>query len=188
MNYLALAATMLSTSTVVVKSFTPRCLGHPAARYARFSFQRAMSTPTIPEYGTPSYGLTKKLQDGISFNDAMNKVTDSLKQNGFGVLTEIDMRATMKKKLDVDLGRPYTILGACSPKLSLRALQQSPAVGLFLPCNVAIAEDPDGRVVVSIINPEAMFSIAKQDAEGQTGVEELAKDVQEIMEKVIESL
>jgi uncharacterized protein (DUF302 family) len=158
---------------------------------------------SLPEYGNPTYGLTKKLPSGITFPEAITKVTDALKENGFGVLTEIDMRATMQKKLNVDLGRPYTILGACNPKLALKALQDAPAVGLFLPCNVAVLEDPDGRMVVSIVSPEEMFSIAAKDNHvstgggkssnissnnGSSGVEDLAKEVQEIMTKVISSL
>lgn len=142
----------------------------------------------LPAYGTPSYGLTKKLPSGTTFPQAVTQVTEALKQNGFGVLTEIDMRATMQKKLNVDLGRPYTILGACNPKLALNALQSSPAVGLFLPCNVAVLEDPDGSMVVSIVSPEEMFSIAAKEDGTSSGVESLAKEVQEIMNKVISSL
>jgi uncharacterized protein (DUF302 family) len=161
---------------------------------------------SLPEYGNPTYGLTKKLSSGITYPEAITKVTNALKEHGFGVLTEIDMRATMQKKLNVDLGRPYTILGACNPKLALNALQNSPAVGLFLPCNVAVLEDPDGRMVVSIVSPEEMFSIAAKDDTSSNapvsagggggsspsssggGVEALAKEVQDIMKKVIGSL
>mmetsp|Transcript_5471 Transcript_5471/g.10420 ORF Transcript_5471/g.10420 Transcript_5471/m.10420 type:complete len:173 (+) Transcript_5471:245-763(+) len=151
------------------------------------------SSPALPEYGNPNYGLTKKLASGITFPEAIAKVTDALKVNGFGILTEIDLCATMQKKLNVDIGRPYTILGACNPKLALRALQNTPAVGLFLPCNVAVLEDPDGRMVVSIVSPEEMFSIAAttKDENGSSlagGVEVLAKEVQEIMVKVIAGL
>lgn len=141
------------------------------------------ATSMLPEYGTPTYGMTKKFPSGVAFDEAVDKVTADLKEHGFGVLTEIDMRATMSKKLDVDLGRPYKILGACNPKLALGALQASPSVGLFLPCNVAVAEDPDGRIVVSVISPKAMFAVADDP-----GVEPLAKEVQEIMEKVMEGL
>lgn len=193
---------LLTTSAIAVRAFSPKLTTRTttaATRYfsSRFSFYQPssamfMSTSTtnsLPEYGSPSYGLTKKLPAGTNFPDAITKVTQVLKENGFGVLTEIDMQATMKKKLDVDLGRPYKILGACNPKLALNALQNVPAVGLFLPCNVAVAEDPDGRVVVSIISPDAMFSIAAQD-ENQSagGVEELAKEVQKVMEHVIDAL
>jgi uncharacterized protein (DUF302 family) len=187
---------LLTTSAIAVRAFSPKPIQRFAVRQvaSRFvslrpSAMNMSTTNSLPEYGSPSYGITKKLPAGTNFSDAITKVTEALKDNGFGVLTEIDMQATMKKRLDVDLGRPYKILGACSPKLALKALQNVPAVGLFLPCNVAVAEDPDGRVVVSIISPEAMFSIAAQDKnQSAGGVEELAKEVQVVMEKVMNAL
>ncbi len=109
----------------------------------------------------PSYGFTARLP-GVKLEDARARATDALKEQGFGVLTEIDVRATLKKKLDVDF-RPYVILGACNPQLARRALEADPGVGLLLPCNVVVAEE-DGAAVVSIADPRAMFQIVRDPA------------------------
>lgn len=106
----------------------------------------------------PAYGHTVRLP-GVSFDDARTKITEALKQEGFGVLTEIDVKATMKAKLDVDFRR-YVILGACNPHLAHKALSADLGIGLLLPCNVCVWED-DGGSVVSVIRPDAMFSLAK---------------------------
>ena len=98
-------------------------------------------------------GLTVKLH--TDFDTALQKVTDALKAEGFGVLTEIDVRATLKKKLDVDF-RPYKILGACNPPLAYRALTAAPEVGLLLPCNVTVAQVDDG-IEIGIIDPLSMM-------------------------------
>ena len=144
-----------------------------------------MSTTTsLPDYGTPTYGITKKLPAG-DFDEAVDKVTAALKANGFGVLTKIDMKSTLKTKIDVDLDRPYVILGACNPKLAHKAIQSLPSIGLFLPCNVAVAVDPDDSIVVSVISPEKMFSVVETD---DPNVAELATSVQDIMTKVLDSL
>ena len=108
----------------------------------------------------PVYGFTARLP-GATLADARARITDALKEQGFGVLTEIDVRATFKKKLDVDF-RPYVILGACNPQLAKRALEADPGVGLLLPCNVVVAEE-DGAAVVSIADPRAMFAIVRND-------------------------
>jgi len=91
----------------------------------------------------------------ISFEDAYNQVTAALKAEGFGVLTEIDVKATLKKKIDVDF-RPYIILGACNPSLAHKALENEPLVGLMLPCNVTIEETKKGSLV-NLINPKTMI-------------------------------
>ena len=108
----------------------------------------------------PVYGFTARLP-GATLADARARITDALKEQGFGVLTEIDVRATLKQKLDVDFP-PYVILGACNPKLAKRALDEDPGVGLLLPCNVVVAEE-DGGAVVSVADPRAMFAIVRND-------------------------
>lgn len=108
----------------------------------------------------PSYGHTAHLP-GVSFDDARARITDALKQEGFGVLTEIDVKATMKAKLDVEFRR-YVILGACNPHLAHKALSMDLGIGLLLPCNVCVWED-EGGSVVSVIRPDAMFSVVKTE-------------------------
>lgn len=109
-------------------------------------------------FGQPAYGITRELP-GISHDDAVARVTASLKEEGFGVLTTIDMEGTLKAKLDVELGRRYTILGACNPAMALAAVTSEPAIGLLLPCNVVVTADPDGTTVVSAVHPGKMFSV-----------------------------
>jgi uncharacterized protein (DUF302 family) len=107
----------------------------------------------------PSYGLTKHLPR-VAFDEAVARVTDALKAEGFGVLTEIDVRETLKKKLGVDFPR-YVILGACNPALAHRALSADPYIGLLLPCNVIVMEAGDATTV-SIADPRAMFRIVEK--------------------------
>lgn len=109
----------------------------------------------------PTYGYTAHLA-GVAFDEARARVTDALKAQGFGVLTEIDVKATMKAKLNREFRR-YVILGACNPELAHRALETELAVGLLLPCNVCLWEE-DGGTVVSIAKPAAMFEIVKSAA------------------------
>ena len=109
----------------------------------------------------PAYGYTVHLRD-VSFDEARRRITDALKQEGFGVLTEIDVQATLKAKLDQEF-RPYVILGACNPHLAHRALQAELGIGLLLPCNVCVWEE-DGGSVVSIARPDAMFELVKNGA------------------------
>ena len=109
----------------------------------------------------PAYGYTAHLRD-VSFDEARQRITDALKQEGFGVLTEIDVQATLKAKLDQEF-RPYVILGACNPHLAHRALQAELGIGLLLPCNVCVWEE-DGGSVVSIARPDAMFELVKNGA------------------------
>jgi uncharacterized protein (DUF302 family) len=103
------------------------------------------------------YGFEKKLERA-TFEDAVGQVTDALKAEGFGILTEIDVKETLKKKLDLDFRR-YVILGACNPSLAHKALMAEPHIGLLLPCNVAVQEAPDGGVVVSVADPNVMFTL-----------------------------
>ena len=109
----------------------------------------------------PTYGYTAHLA-GVPFDAARARVTDALKAQGFGILTEIDVKATMKAKLNREFRR-YVILGACNPELAHRALETELAVGLLLPCNVCLWEE-DGGTVVSIAKPAAMFEIVKSAA------------------------
>jgi len=119
------------------------------------------------------YGITRRLAN-VDLAQARARITASLAAEGFGILTEIDMQATLKKKLDLDIA-PYVILGACNPKLASAALASEPAVGLLLPCNVVLAQN-GADVVVSALSPQAMFAAAganqslaqiAQDAEGR---------------------
>jgi uncharacterized protein (DUF302 family) len=104
----------------------------------------------------PPYGFTTKLR-GTSLADARGLVEKTLKEQGFGVLTEIDVQATLKKKLGAEF-RPYVILGACNPQLAYRALSSDLGVGLLLPCNVVLWGEADGTVV-SFADPQSMFQI-----------------------------
>jgi uncharacterized protein (DUF302 family) len=107
---------------------------------------------------TPSYGFTTKLV-GRSLADARALVEKALKEQGFGVLTEIDVQNTLKQKIGADF-RPYVILGACNPQLAHRALSGDLGVGLLLPCNVALWAEDDGTVV-SFVDPQAMFRVVE---------------------------
>ena len=102
------------------------------------------------------YCLSRRVSG--SFADAVEAARVALAKEGFGVLTEIDVQATLAKKLDVTT-RPYLILGACNPTLAHRALELDPAIGALLPCNVVVAEDERGSVSVAAIDPRAMFAV-----------------------------
>ena len=99
-------------------------------------------------------GLTKVVK--LTPEDAVARITESLKKEGFGILTEIDVRETLKKKLGLEF-RPYRILGACNPDLAHQALSQNLAIGLLLPCNVVVYQNPDGGATVSIANPRELI-------------------------------
>jgi uncharacterized protein (DUF302 family) len=107
-----------------------------------------------------SQALGFRVELALPYADAIARVTEGLKLEGFGVLTEIDVRATLKKKLDVDF-RPYIILGACNPALAHRALSAAPEVGLLLPCNVTVSETDAAHSLVHLVDPLAMLSVVE---------------------------
>lgn len=129
----------------------------------------------------PAYGLKKTLD--LSFEEANTRVREQLKEEGFGVLTEIDVRSTMKAKLDVDF-RPYTILGACNPPLAHQALSEEIDIGLLLPCNVVVYEgETPGSSVVAILDPEQQLAVS-----GREDIRPLASEVRARMERVLAAL
>jgi uncharacterized protein (DUF302 family) len=127
------------------------------------------------------YGFGTTLN--VSYEEAIARVTAALKDQGFGVLTEIDVQATLKQKLDVD-HRRYVILGACNPPLAHRALQAEPDIGLLLPCNVIVYEgDQTGQSVVSIVDPMVMVQVSDN-----TALTAIAADAQQRLKNVIDAL
>lgn len=106
----------------------------------------------------PVMDLSMTAHLNVDFDTAVVMVTNALKAEGFGVLTEIDVKETMKKKLDVNF-RPYKILGACNPPLAYRSLSAVPEVGLLLPCNVIVYQMENGQIEVSLVNPLAMLGV-----------------------------
>lgn len=128
--------------------------------------------------------LGYQVQLQSSFAEAEARVTNALKAEGFGVLTEIDVTATFKKKLDVDF-RPYKILGACNPTLAHQALQAVPEAGLLLPCNVTLAQADNGVIEVSIIDPFMMMSVGNYAALQPVAVEAAAR-LQRVAQSLVE--
>jgi len=118
------------------------------------------------------YGFSVKLSG--DFDEVVGRVTEALKGEGFGVLTEIDVKATLKAKLDVEK-RPYKILGACNPKLANQAIDAEPDIGLLLPCNVLVREDENGDVVVAFMDPAAVLGLVGRDELATIGAEVRAK-------------
>ncbi|KJJ39051.1 DUF302 domain-containing protein [Aequorivita vladivostokensis] len=128
-----------------------------------------------------SYYISTTLKN-TSFEDAIERTTAALKEEGFGVLTEIDIKATLKKKLDADFYN-YTILGACNPQMAHQALQAENKIGTMLPCNVIVQEREPGTVEVSAVDPAASMMAVENDS-----LAEIAKDVQKKLTKVIKSI
>jgi uncharacterized protein (DUF302 family) len=127
------------------------------------------------------YYYEKTLRN-ISFDQAIEKVTEALKVEGFGVLTEIDVKATMKKKLDEDF-RPYKILGACNPSYAHKALLAEDKIGAMLPCNVIVQELENGSIEVAAVDP-----VASMQAVENKGLEGIASEIQSKLQSVIDSL
>jgi len=127
-----------------------------------------------------SYYFSTKLH--LDFEQAISRVTEELKKEGFGILTEIDVKATLKKKLDVDF-RNYKILGACNPPFAYRALLAEPHIGTMLPCNVIVQELTDGRIEVAAVDPLAsMQAIQNRD------LQDVAEEIRLKLKKVFEQL
>jgi len=118
----------------------------------------------------------------LGFDEAINKVTNELEGEGFGVLSDIDVAGKMKAKLDKDMP-PYRILGACNPALAHQAVSAEPEIGLLLPCNVLVREDDEGDVHVSFMDPQAVLSLVDNP-----GVEPLAGEVKSRLERVLATL
>jgi len=127
-----------------------------------------------------SYYFNKTISG--NFDDVIVKVTDELKKEGFGILTEIDVKETLKKKLDVDF-KKYKILGACNPPFAYEALKAEDKIGTMLPCNVIVIEQAPGQIEVAAIDP-----IASMQAVGNTNLGKIASEVQSKLKKVVESL
>ena len=127
-----------------------------------------------------NYGFGKAVE--LNFDEAIDKVTAVLATEGFGVLSDIDVAAKMKEKLNQDMPR-YRILGACNPSLAFQAVSAEKEIGLLLPCNVVVREDEDGDVHISFMDPEAVMGLV-----GNPGVEPLASDVKERLERVLAAI
>ncbi len=126
------------------------------------------------------YGIHVTLD--CSMEEAEKKAIAALKDEGFGVLTEIDVQAVLKKKIDVDR-KPYKILGACNPVLANKALQVEPDLGLLLPCNVIIRSEENGTTTVAIVDPDAMFSVVDRPE-----MEQMAAEVRDKFERIMKAI
>lgn len=127
-----------------------------------------------------SYYFSKNLN--TSFDDAINKVTSALKEEGFGVLTEIDVKETLKKKLDVDF-KKYKILGACNPPFAYEALKAEDKIGTMLPCNVTVIEQGENNIEVAAVDPVASMAGVENSSLGS-----VASEVRNKLKKVVENL
>ena len=136
-----------------------------------------MQAAAVIEQAT-RYGMTRKV--GLSYEQAIEKITETLKEQGFGILTQIDVKATLKAKIDKDFTK-YIILGACNPNLAFQALSSETNIGLLLPCNVVVYEDPtDGKTVVGILDPATMVEMT-----GKPEMETVAKEARQRLETAL---
>ncbi len=117
-----------------------------------------------------------------SYDEVLEKTVEALKVEGFGIITEIDIKETMKKKLGIEK-LPYKILGACNPGLANQALEADPDIGLLLPCNVVVREEQDGSVTVAFMDPVAVLELTDKSE-----IEQLARDVRSRLERVRDAL
>ena len=122
------------------------------------------------------YGFNVTVSGG--FDEVIEKVTDALKTEGFGVLTTTNVKAALKEKIDVDR-RPYTILGACNPALANQAINAEPDIGLLLPCNVLVREEEDDSITVAFMDPKAVLGLVQRD-----DIVPLAEEVRGKLERV----
>jgi uncharacterized protein (DUF302 family) len=127
-----------------------------------------------------SYHLSKKIPG--TFTQAIEKVTEELRKEGFGIITTIDLRETFKKKIDVDF-RKYTILGACNPRFAYEALLTEDRIGVFLPCNVVVQQHENDEVEISIINPEELMN-GMHDLNLQTFATEIRAAMQNVLNRL----
>lgn len=127
------------------------------------------------------YGFTCKLQ-AATFDEAVTRVTDALQKEGFGVVTEIDVQSTLKKKLNLDY-RPYRILGACNPNVAHKAIEGEPWIGLLLPCNVVVQQCGEGEIEVGFLDPGTIVGCS-----GNKGMEPIATDTRMRLRRVMHSL
>lgn len=126
------------------------------------------------------YGFGKEVL--YSFDDAIKKVTEELQKEGFGVLTNIDVSATLKKKLNHDMP-PYQILGACNPQFAHHALGKEPSIGLLLPCNVVVRQDNAGKVYIEFMDPKAVLELVANPE-----INQVAKEVKQSLENIFNAL
>ena len=127
------------------------------------------------------YGFTRTLK-GVSYEAARGRIEAALKEEGFGILTEIDVKATLKAKLNVDFAN-YVILGACNPTLAHQALGADPGVGLMLPCNVVVTQDDQGNAVIAVLDPQSMLKVMDDPSPLEKTMQEARERLQRALDK-----